>query len=250
MSDLGPGARMAHVFRRLVRDFVMGNPTGVAHAELSTIHRDERGRPSARLFDVALAAVAQARREDLSKISDRMGAARDPDVWPGEHYKLLAALVRVLGAKRVVEIGTFRGPSALALVQNLPEGGKVTTFDVIAADRIPGSVLVPGDFADGRLVQVVADLTDGATFEKHRALLEEADLLFVDAAKDGVMERVFLERFAGAKFARDPIIVFDDIRVWNMLGIWSAIDRPKLDLTSFGHYSGTGLIDWNGRSEG
>ena len=43
---------------------------------------------------------------------------------------------------------------------------------------------------------------------------------------------------------RPPIGVFDDIRQWTMLAIWRAVQRPKLDLTSFGHWSGTGLIDW------
>ncbi len=38
--------------------------------------------------------------------------------------------------------------------------------------------------------------------------------------------------------------MFDDIRVWNMLEIWRGIRRPKLDLTSFGHWSGTGLVDY------
>lgn len=41
-----------------------------------------------------------------------------------------------------------------------------------------------------------------------------------------------------------PILVFDDIRAWNMLAIWREIRMPKLDLTSFGHWSGTGLVDW------
>jgi hypothetical protein len=30
----------------------------------------------------------------------------------------------------------------------------------------------------------------------------------------------------------------------NMIGIWRGIRHPKLDLTSFGHWSGTGLVEW------
>jgi hypothetical protein len=40
--------------------------------------------------------------------------------------------------------------------------------------------------------------------------------------------------------------MFDGIRVLNMIGIWRRLARPKMDLTSFGHWSGTGLADWNG----
>jgi predicted O-methyltransferase YrrM len=43
---------------------------------------------------------------------------------------LLALLVRLIGAKRTLEIGTFTGYSALAVAQALPEGGKVIACDV------------------------------------------------------------------------------------------------------------------------
>lgn len=36
----------------------------------------------------------------------------------------------------------------------------------------------------------------------------------------------------------------DDIRVWTMLKTWREISYPKLDLTSFGHWSGTGIIEF------
>jgi hypothetical protein len=29
-----------------------------------------------------------------------------------------------------------------------------------------------------------------------------------------------------------------------MLAIWRRIRRPKLDFTSFGHFTGTGLVLW------
>lgn len=43
---------------------------------------------------------------------------------------LLALLVRLIGAKRTIEIGTFTGYSALAVAQALPKGGKVIACDV------------------------------------------------------------------------------------------------------------------------
>ena len=46
-----------------------------------------------------------------------------------------------------------------------------------------------------------------------------------------------------AEFA-GPIVMLDDIRLWRMLSFWQDIPRPKLDLTSFGHWSGTGLVDY------
>ncbi|MCX5201449.1 O-methyltransferase [Streptomyces sp. NBC_00237] len=47
-----------------------------------------------------------------------------------EQAPLLAFLVRLTGARHVVEVGTFTGFSALAMAQALPEGGRLITCDV------------------------------------------------------------------------------------------------------------------------
>ena len=43
---------------------------------------------------------------------------------------LLRVLVRLTGAKRVLEIGTFTGYSALAMAEGLPEEGRLITLDI------------------------------------------------------------------------------------------------------------------------
>jgi len=43
---------------------------------------------------------------------------------------LLRLLVRLRGAKRVIEIGTFTGYSAIAMAEALPEGGELITCDI------------------------------------------------------------------------------------------------------------------------
>lgn len=217
------------------------------HVELSALASmdDEPVGPSDRLLDLAEAAIRCARTVSMEAVSSRINdGPRWPDVWPGEHYKLLAALVSVSGAKRVVEIGTFQGYGTLALREALPPDGRLTTFDVIPYREISGHIFQPADFADGRIEQVIADLTRDDAFARHRDVLRDADLVFADAAKDGHQERVFLKRFDEVAFTHAPVVIFDDIRVFNMLQIWRDVDRPKLDLTSFGHWSGTGLVDY------
>lgn len=207
---------------------------------------DDDVGPNDRLLDVGLAAVQAARGVDLSGLSDRIPSGpRFADVWPGEHYKLLAGLVEVVKPKLVIEIGTATGLSALTLLERLPEGGRVETFDVVPWAEYPGAVLRASDLEGGRLVQHVADLTQPAVAQQYWTLLEQADLIFADAAKDGVMERRFLKLFDAIQFKNAPIALFDDIRLWNMLDIWRGIQRPKLDLTSFGHWSGTGIVDYS-----
>jgi predicted O-methyltransferase YrrM len=206
---------------------------------------DDPGRATPQLIDIAVGAISAARTVDLSDISNRITSGpRYPDLWPGEHYKLLAGLVKFLRPRSVVEIGTATGTSALSLLKYLPAQARLTTFDVVEWKKYPQVVLQETDFADGRLVQSLDDLSHPAGFERNRALLESADLIFVDAAKDGSQESRFLENFDRCQFHKAPLIVFDDVRLWNMLAIWRSVRRPKLDMTSFGHWSGTGFIHW------
>jgi predicted O-methyltransferase YrrM len=236
-------ARLHYARRRLAHLRPVTVPA--RHREHSMIFSaDDDTGPSERLLDVSLEAAAHARATSLADLSSRIeeGPAW-PDIWPGEHYRLLAGLVRALKPRTVVEIGTATGLSALAMYQELPSDGRLVTFDLIPWADYPGSVMREADFADGRLMQELYDLSTqppGA----HAPLLETADLIFIDAAKDGRQERRFLRLLEATPLRRDPIVVFDDIRVWNMLEIWREVRRPKLDITSFGHWSGTGLVDF------
>ena len=220
--------------------------TGARHAEPSALFSaDDENPPSERLLDLGLDAIARARTVTLQDLTERMSAPPYyAEVWPGEHYRLLTGIVQAMQPRNVVEIGTATGLSALALMRGLPAEGRLATFDVYPWDEDPYTVLRKDDFADGRLVQHLDDLSTAEGLRAHRELLSEADLIFVDAAKDGRQERRFLANFDEVDFRRPPVIVFDDVRLWNMLVIWREIERPKLDLTSFGHWTGTGLVDW------
>jgi tetratricopeptide (TPR) repeat protein/predicted O-methyltransferase YrrM len=222
-------------------------PIHAAHVELSAISSaiDDPGKPSQRLLDVALQAVSHARTASMTNVVQRM--SRPPyyaDVWPGEHYKLLAGLVTAIQPRVVVEIGTATGLSALAIRSAMPQDCSLTTFDIVPWQHFTETHLRKEDFDDGTLVQEIADLSNPQAIRRHADLLRSADFIFVDGPKDGVFERVLLQRLSELGLPGAPLVMLDDIRVWNMLAIWREIRRPKLDLTSFGHWSGTGLIDW------
>jgi predicted O-methyltransferase YrrM len=232
--------------RRAVK-LVLPNPRS-GHGEYSMIYdtlNTYRGA-SDYLIDLALRAAQEAWHTELPELSARVAADGNDftRIWPGEHYRLLAALVKLLQPKRVVEIGTFRGLSALALKKYLPAAGKITTFDVVPWNSFADTCLRPEDFEDDRLRQQIGDLSDPAVFELHRRLIQETELLFLDGPKDGVFERKFLQQLETVDFHKPLLLVMDDIRFWNMLATWQDIARPKLDLTSFGHWSGTGLVEW------
>lgn len=206
---------------------------------------DDPGKANAPLIDLALKAVGCAARTDLSDLSRRLtGPPYWPDVWPGEHYKLLAGLVEVLQPRLAVEIGTATGLSALALAKSMPRMARVVTFDIVPWRQYPGHVLTDADFQDGRLQQFTDDLTDPLVARRHATLLGQADLIFIDAAKDGKMEPALMMNLANVGLKEGALLVFDDIRMLTMLPLWRQIALPKLDLTSFGHWSGTGLALW------
>jgi predicted O-methyltransferase YrrM len=149
----------------------------------------------------------------------------------------------------IVEIGTYRGLSALSLKKCLSGDGKIITFDIVPWQQLAGTCLRSADFGDGRLVQETGDLSDPATFSLHRTLLNKAELIFLDGPKDGTFERAFLQLLSTVSDASSKVLILDDIRTWNMLATWREIDFPKLDFTSFGHWTGTGLVHWKPQTE-
>lgn len=208
---------------------------------------DAVGPATARIIDIGLKAAARAKDIDLHTFSGRpSGETAWWRTWPGEHYKLLTALVAELGARRVIEIGTFTGMGTIALSEGLPQDGVVTTFDITPWNSFSDTWLTEADFSNGRIRQEIADIGAPGKIEKYAPAFCEAEFIFIDGPKDGVTEAKFIHALSSLDLPKNPIVMFDDIRVLNMVGVWRQLNRPKLDLTSFGHWSGTGLVDWNG----
>ena len=83
-----------------------------------------------RLFDYVLAQgarehPAQAALREATRTHPRAGMQIGAD-----QGALLALLVRLLGARRTIEIGTFTGYSALAVALALPANGRVLACDI------------------------------------------------------------------------------------------------------------------------
>ena len=208
---------------------------------------DDNAQPSKYLISLALKAIQNAQEVSLADISARL--KKPPyytEIWPGEHYKLLAGLVIELKPKLIIEIGTGDGLSALSMKKYFTQSpeSKIVTFDLIKWRLFPNSCLREDDFKDGKLVQYIDNIAEDSTARRHALLLKEADMIFVDGPKDGVTEQKIWDNFKAISFNKKPLIVFDDIRIWNMLKFWRDISFPKLDLTSFGHWLGTGLVEW------
>jgi len=229
----------------------MPPPVGARHVKRTLLFSpdDDPGKPSRELTDLVLHASRLARDVDLSDICERMPEQpRWPELWPGEHYRLLAGIVQILQPKTLIEIGTFTGLSALAMLKFMPKDSTLYTFDLIDWHDIPDSSLREEDFADGRLVQVLADLADPEAMKEHADKLKDATFMFVDGPKDKKFESAFLENLRSVPFEEEPFLLFDDIKDWNMLKIWREITMPKMDITSLGHWTGTGVLQWKNKA--
>jgi predicted O-methyltransferase YrrM len=166
------------------------------------------------------------------------------NVFPGEHYRILSGLIDVIKPKILVDIGTYRGSSARIMLDYGHSESKVHTFDLHDYLHFDWTVLKESDFTSNRLVQHLDDLIVPEEFNKHRSLLEQADFIMLDGPKDDHFEKTFLHMLKDVQPSGGPKWLFiDDIRFDNMQDLWRSIKSPKLDLSSFGHFSGSGLVN-------
>ena len=111
---------------------------------------------------------------------------RDPQMQVGRvEGALLKMLVALTGARRVLEIGTFTGFSALCMAEALPEGGELITCDID-----PEAVRVAQRFFDrsphGKKIQARL----GNALDTVRSLPAEHsfDMVFIDADKERYLD--------------------------------------------------------------
>jgi len=116
-------------------------------------------------------AIDGARKHDLPQIQ----------VSPGQG-KLLYLLAKMIGARRILEVGTLGGYSAIWLARALPDGGKLITLEANENyARVAGDSIARAGLKD-RVEVVVGDAT--RTLASITAVAPEPfDMVFLDADK-------------------------------------------------------------------
>jgi predicted O-methyltransferase YrrM len=106
-------------------------------------------------------------------------ATRAPGMMTGHlEGRFLAALVAMLQARRVLEIGTFTGYSALSMAETLADGGRIITCDISEEHvAIARRHIAASPYADRIEIRV------GPALETIAALEGPFDLVFIDADK-------------------------------------------------------------------
>ncbi|MFD7639340.1 O-methyltransferase [Kitasatospora sp. NPDC059795] len=125
--------------------------------------------------DEALDAALQA--------ADRAGLP--PIAVSASQGKLLHLLARMQGARRILEIGTLAGYSAIWLARALPDDGRLTTLEIDPAHAAVATANVERAGLANRV-----EVRLGAARDTLRQLVEEGvepyDLVFVDADKPSI----------------------------------------------------------------
>jgi predicted O-methyltransferase YrrM len=191
-------------------------------------------------LDLAVDFINSAIIQDLSDVEVRSTSQEHLEYlnfWPGEHYKLLRGISHVLQPKLTVEIGTWVGMGTLALAKY---SEKTITYDIRDWKSFKKTFFVESDFLQD-IEQRTGDLSDFDFFEREKNIFANADLVFLDAPKNGVFEEKFL-KLALPVLKPGAILILDDIKFLNMLKIWEGLEHQRIDLTSFGHASGTGIV--------
>lgn len=99
---------------------------------------------------------------------------------PNELARLLATLVAVSRARKVLEIGTLFGLSAITMARELPEGGKLITLEAVPKH----AAIARENITRAGLADRVEILEGPAKNSLARLQLQTFDLIFIDADKD------------------------------------------------------------------
>jgi hypothetical protein len=154
---------------------------------------------------------------------------------PGkEHYHLLKKLSSEINGKEIFDIGTWMGASALALAFN--QTNTVHSFDLVHSHPLPQRSNIVY-----HLDNIVTDTPERELW-KERIL--ESPLIFLDIdPHEGKDEYIFYEWLRDNEYK--GVLICDDIHHFEAMrnNFWSKIPNEfKTDLTSQGHWSGTGKI--------
>jgi len=123
--------------------------------------------------------------------------------------RLLEVLARVVGARRILEIGTLAGYSAIWLARALPEGGRLVTLELDPAR----AEIARGNLAQAGLADRVEVVT-GRAVDSLDAMITRGeapyDLIFIDADKESCPQ--YLERAVALSRAGTLILVDNVMR--------------------------------------
>lgn len=148
-----------------------------------------------------------------------------------EHYRLLAYISSLYDKETLLDIGTYRGFSALGLAHN--KKNRVMSFDIL---KQPEAQALESNKVLSSNIEFKID-----NVLNYKDTVMRCPFILLDTAHDGIFEKEFLEFLDVNNW--HGLLLMDDINEYPALTkIWANLDKKKYDLTHKGHWSGTGLV--------
>jgi hypothetical protein len=145
-----------------------------------------------------------------------------------EHYTLLAYFSMMYDSCTILDIGTYKGCSSLALSYN--SSNSIFSFDLNGASRNLSSY-------PENVTYVVDNVING----KYDDLIKSSPFILLDTDHDGSFEHEFHSYLQKLKWT--GLLMLDDIKLNNeMKSYWNSITEEKYDISDLGHWSGTGIV--------
>ncbi len=168
---------------------------------------------------------------DMSELSQTIIEKQFADYFTAaagvEHYRLLAYLSTCYTNVSILDVGTYKGCSALALSYN--DVNTITSFDVYDYRKLRST--------PENVSFVIGDVVSG----NYDELILTSPLIMLDTDHDGSFEIVFYDHLCNLNYK--GLLLLDDIHLNEpMKKFWNLIKQPKQDITSVGHWSGTGVV--------
>ncbi|PYZ97455.1 methyltransferase [Alteribacter lacisalsi] len=146
--------------------------------------------------------------EALKRIPETLEQNDMPKISvPGETGKLLTLLVKLTGAKNVLEVGSLGGYSSIWLARGLPEKGKLTSLELEEKHARVARENVAHAGLDDKVTYVTGDAIE--TFSDLVSEGETYDFFFIDADKGNYipyLEAALLCAEPGAIIAADNVL--------------------------------------------
>ncbi len=152
---------------------------------------------------------------DRVESNNRQAGLQAIDVSPLQG-QFLALMVRISGARRILEIGTLGGYSAICMARVLPEDGELVTLEI---DPETAAVAIDNIGAAGLSDRV--EVRVGAALDTLQMLDGPFDLVFIDADKRN--NGAYLE--AALRLSRAGTVIIVD----NVVRSGAIIDPTKTD---------------------
>ena len=148
---------------------------------------------------------------------------------PGqEHYKLLAYYSMQFNDAVLLDVGTYKGCSALALSHN-PKN-QVKSFDIRSGLRNLSDYPTNVEFIIGNILD-----------EEYKPLMLSSKVIVLDTDHLGEFEHKFYNHLKSVGYK--GTLILDDIKLNpEMVEFWNSISDEKHDISYLGHNSGTGLV--------